>query len=190
MRLATDHRGVLCRSHVVFLAALTLLIARPLPAVACSAGPFDPRDHTQLLVLGRARAIELGNRTSVGFVEATVTLDVIHAYRGTAPSRLRFVDGASVATERDPRTGQQVIQYAGGSGACGTLDDDPVGRYVLIALSRGEDARWYANRLFGAIFTDRPGPEVYQWVLERHGVSPLPIGGRAPDPAMVALFAD
>lgn len=170
--------------------AIAILLAHPEPAAACSAGPFDPRDHTQLLVLGRARAVELGSRTRIGFVEATVTLDVIHAYRGTAPSTLRFVDGASVMVERDPRTGQQMIQYAGGSGSCGTLDDDPLGQYVLIALSRGEDARWHASLLFGAIFTDRPGPAVYQWVLERHGVSLLPTGSRAPDAAIVALFAD
>ena len=178
------------RQAFVALFAIALLVAHPLPAAACSAGPFDPRDHTQLLVLGRARSIDIGAPTIAGFREATVTLDVIHTYRGAAPALLRFNDLTSVSVERDPRTGQQVTQFAGGSGACGTLDADPVGKYVLIALARGDGGRWHANRLFGAIFTDRPGPAVFQWVLDRHGVSPLPIGGRAPDGSMTALIAD
>jgi hypothetical protein len=166
-------------SRIVFL-TLALLATHTLPAVACSAGPFDPRDHTQLLVLGRARAVELGGRTSTGFIEATVTLDVIHAYRGAAPSIVRFVDGASASVDRDARTGGQVVRYNGGSGACGTLDDDPVGKYVLIALARGDDARWHANRLYGAIYADRPEYAMHRRLLERHGVRSL-LGGAAPD---------
>src|SRR3990170_3851922 len=110
-------------------------VTHPLPAAACSAGPFEVRDYTQLLVLGRARSIELGARTLASFVEATVTLDVMRVYYGAASSPLRFVDRTSVAAERDPRTGKVVIQFAGGSGACGTIDEDPVGKYVLIALA-------------------------------------------------------
>jgi hypothetical protein len=156
------------RIALVFGLALALLLAQPVPAAACSAGPdWDPRDHTQLLVLGRARSIELGARTQLGFVEATVTLDVIEVFRGAAASPLRFVDSASVGI--DPRTGK--LDFAGGSGSCGTIDEDPVGKYVLIALARGNDARWHANRLFGAIYTAQPEHPMYRWLLERHGVA-------------------
>jgi hypothetical protein len=149
-----------------------LLVAHPLPAAACSAGPdFDPRDHTELLVLGRVGSIELGARTNIGFVEATVTLEIVRTFRGTSSSPLRFVDGSSVYVYQDPYTGKDKIEFAGGSGACGTIDDDPVGRYVLIALSRGDDARWHANRLYGAIYTDQPDYPAYRWLLERHGVA-------------------
>ena len=161
---------------------LALLVARPLPAAACSSGPFDQRDYTELLVLGRARSIELGARTNIGFVEATVTLDIVRMFRGTASSPLRFVDSSSVSLLRDPYTGQDKIEFAGGSGACGTIDDDPVGRYVLIALSKGEDSRWHANRLYGAIYTDQPEYAMYRWLLDRHGVAvPFLITGLVPD---------
>jgi hypothetical protein len=160
-----------------------LLVAHPLPAAACSVGPdFDPRDYTQLLVLGRARSIELGARTIGDFVEATVTLEIVRTFRGTASSPLRFVDSSSVSLYRDPYTETDKIEFAGGSGACGTIDDDPVGRYVLIALSRGEDSRWHASRLYGAIYTDQPDYAMYRWVLERHGVAvPFLITGLVPD---------
>jgi hypothetical protein len=161
---------------------LALLLANPLPAAACSAGPdFDPRDYTQLLVLGRARSIELGPRMAFG-IEATVTLDVVYVFRGAAPSPLRFVDSRSAVTVLDPRTGREHIEFAGGAGGCGTIDDDPVGRYVLIALARGEDSRWHANRLYGAIYTDQPDYAMYRWLLQRHGVAvPFLITGLVPD---------
>jgi hypothetical protein len=159
-----------------------LLLAHPLPAAACSVGPdFDPRDYTQLLVLGRARSIELGPRTAFG-IEATVTMDVVHVFRGAAPSPLRFVDSRSAVAVLDPRTGREHIEFAGGAGGCGTIDDDPVDRYVLIALARGEDARWHANRIYGAIYTDQPEYAMYRWLLERHGVAvPFLITGLVPD---------
>jgi hypothetical protein len=158
------------RCSLVICIALLCVAIHSSPAAACSAGPeYDPRDYTQLLVLGRARSIELGARTPSGFVEATVTLDVVEVFRGNATSPLKFVDSASVSTETDPVTGQQV--FAGGSGACGTIDDDPVGKYVLIALAKGDDSRWHANRLFGAMYTTRPDYVMYHWLLERHGVA-------------------
>lgn len=168
------------RNSLVFCFALALLVSDPLPAAACSAGPFEVRDHTQLLVLGRARSIELGPLRATGYVEAIVTLDVIRVYRGTAVWPLGFVDGGSVSREKDPRTGKQI--FAGGAGGCGTIDDDPVGKYVLIALARGEDSRWHANRLFGAIYTAQPEYTMYRWLLERHGVAvPFLITGPVPD---------
>jgi len=159
------------RVALAFGLVLVLLLAHPSPAAACSSGPIDPREYTELLVLGRVRSLELGARTNIGFVEATVTLEIIRTFRGTAPSPLRFVDSSSVSLLRDPHTGAETIEFAGGSGACGTIDDDPVGRYVLIALSRGPDTRWHANRLYGAIYTDQPEYAMYRWLLERHGVT-------------------
>ena len=150
--------------------ALALLVTHPVPAAACSVGPdYHPRDYTQLLVLGRARSVEIGARTPLGFLEATVTLDVIHVYRGAATSPLRFVDSGSAAIQMNPVTGKH--EFNGGGGSCGTIDEDPVGKYVLIALARGEDSRWYAHRLYGAIYTDQPDYAMYRWVLERHGVA-------------------
>ena len=162
--------------------ALALLVAHPLRAAACSVPQdFDPRDYTQLLVLGRARSVELGARTAVGYVEATVTLDVIRVFRGATPSPLRFVDRHSAGFQLNPVTGKQELQFVSGGG-CGTLDDDPVGKYVLIALARGEDARWHAASFYGAPYTDQPEYATYRWLLERHGVAvPFLITGPVPD---------
>jgi hypothetical protein len=171
------------RNALALFIALALLVTHPLPAAACSAGPFEVRDYTQLLVLGRARSIELGPpRTGFGMVEATVTLDVVHTFRGTTASPLRFVDSGSVYVARDPQTGRDQIQFAGSAGACGTIDDDPVGKYVLIALARGEDSRWHASQLFGAIYTAQPDYATYRWLLERHAVAvPFLITGPVAD---------
>ena len=113
--------------------------------------------------------MELGARTPSGFVEATVTLDLIEVFRGTASSPLRFVDSASVSFETNPVTGKR--EFVGGSGACGTIDDDPIGKYALIALAKGDDTRWHANRLFGAIYTVQPDYAAYRRLLERYGVA-------------------
>jgi hypothetical protein len=160
------------RSALVVLLALALLLTQALPAAACSVGPdWHPRDHTQLLVLGRARSIELGPSTRFGYVEATVTLEVIEVFRGTASSPLRFVDSASVISAGiEPHTGKQ--EFVGSGGGCGTIDDDPVGMYVLIALAKRDDARWHANMLYGAIYSAHPLDYAqYRWMLERHGVA-------------------
>lgn len=153
--------------RAVLVAALVAgsLLGWSEPAAACSAGPFEPRELTQLLVLGRVRSLEIGPRGVTGFYQATVTLDVLRVHRGTAGPSLTYVDVSSV----DMHAG--VVSFGGGSGACGTLDRDPVGQYVLIALGGSEDGRWYANRLFGAIYTDEPDHAAYRWLLERHGVA-------------------
>jgi len=168
------------RTALAVFLALALLVTHPLPAAACSAPPLDSRDHTQLLVLGRARSIDLGTRTAVGYLEATVALDVMRVFRGATPSPLRFVDSGSADPLKNPVTGEQ--EFAGGSGACGTIDDDPIGKYVLIGLARGEDSRWHANRLWGAVYTDEPDYAMYRWVFERHGVAvPFLITGPVTD---------
>jgi hypothetical protein len=167
--MSGSHDSTVPKNALALCIALALLVAHPSPAAACSVGPFDVRDYTQLLILGRARSLELGANTPSGFVEATVTLDVIRVFRGTTASPVRFVDHGSVSALKDPSTGRHV--FAGGSGSCGTIDDDPVGKYVLIGLGRGEDSRWHANRLFGAIYTDQPEYAMYRWLLERHGVA-------------------
>lgn len=175
------------RNALAICIALALLVTHPFPAAACSVGPdYYPRDYTQLLVLGRARSVEFdartAPRTALAYVEATVTLDLIHVYRGATASPLRFVDSRSVVAERDPRTGIVEIHFAGHSGGCGTIDEDPVGKYVLIALARGEDARWHANRIYGAIYTDQPEYAIYRRLLEHHGVAvPFLITGPVPD---------
>jgi hypothetical protein len=150
---------------------IALLTAFPQAAVACSAGPsFAPSEHTQLLVLGRVSAVTIGGPTVGDFRQAVVSLDVVHVYRGAVTSPLQFVDSTSAFVSRDAR-GQDVVEYAGGSGACGTIDADPAGQYVLIALARGDDAAWHANRLFGALYGKALDLPAYRWLLARHGVA-------------------
>lgn len=154
------------------LTAIALVATFPQAAAACSAGPFEPREYTQLLVLGRVSSVELGATTLTAFRLAVVSVELIHVYRGSETSPLRFVDSASVAVWRDTK-GEDVLEYAGGSGSCGTIDSDPVGRYVLIALARGDDGLWHANRLYGALYFDALDHPAYRWLLQRHAV-PVP----------------
>ena len=162
---------------------IALLSAFPQPAAACSAPPFDPREYAQLLVLGRVTAVTIGGSTVGDFRQAVVSLDVVHVYRGTASAPLRFVDDASISVSRDAR-GNQVVQYAGGSGACGTIDADPIGKSVLIALARDDDGRWHANRLYGALYGDALDLPAYRWLLQRFGV---PVPFLVADPVHEAL---
>jgi hypothetical protein len=159
------------RLTIVLTTVIALLSAFPQPAAACSAGPsFDPREYAPLLVLGRVRSVDIGGASLGDFRQAVVTLDLVHVYRGTAISPLQFVDSTSALVERDA-VGREVIRFAGGSGACGTIDSDPVGKSVLIALARGDDALWHANRLYGAFYGEALELPVYRWMLERFGVS-------------------
>jgi hypothetical protein len=152
---------------------VTSLVAQGRPAAACSVGPsFEPRDHTQLLILGRVRSVAIGAPSVGNFVDALVTVDVLHTFRGTTSSPLVFVDRTSVFVEQDPLSQKAVSYFRGGSGACGTIDDDPVGKYVLIALARDNDV-WRANRLYGAIYSERLDTEAYRGLLQRHYV-PVP----------------
>lgn len=183
-----DASGVLSsrRLALAVAAAIALLALFPQRAAACSAGPsFEPVEYTQLLVLGRVSSIAIGGTTQFGFREAVVRLDVEHVYRGAALPTLRFVDSASVSIARDAR-GNDVLAYAGGSGACGTIDADPVGRQVLIALALGDDGRWHANRLYGALYGEGLDRLAYRWMLQRHAV---PVPFLVADPMHEALVS-
>ncbi len=164
------------------------LVAQGQPAAACSIGPFEPRDHTQLLVLGRVQSVAIGARSVGNFVDAFVTVDVLHTFRGTTSSPLVFVDRTSVFVEQDPLSQRAVTYFRGGSGACGTIDADPVGKYVLIALARDNEV-WQANRLYGAIYSERLDDEAYRGLLQRHSI-PVPFLaiGRITEPREVGAI--
>ena len=147
------------------------LIGWPRIALACS-GALDPAEYTQALIYGRVRALTVGPLAVGGFREATVTVAVEHTYRGEKATELTYVDRASVSVSADAR-GASRVDYAGGSGACGTIDADPVGKHVLIALARGDDGRWLANRLYGAIYGTRPDDFAYRWLIDRHHIPVL-----------------
>lgn len=156
------------RATVLVFTVIAATLALAAPAAACSAGPFDPRAATDLLIAGRVTAIEIAPTASrTGFRRTAVTVAVDAVLRGRAPgSVVTFVDDASAYV--DPLG---VVRFAGGSGACGVLDEDPTGRYVVIALKRAPDGVLQANRLYGAAFADGPTDPGLRWVLDRHLVS-------------------
>jgi hypothetical protein len=63
-----------------------------------------------------------------------------------------------------------------------------VGKYVLIALARDNDV-WQANRLYGAIYSERSDDEAYRGLLQRHSV-PVPFLaiGRITEPREVGAI--
>jgi hypothetical protein len=169
------------RTALTIALAIGASLVHASAAAACSVGPdFDPSAATHLLVRGEVAALEIGATTVAGYREAIVTLNVAWTYRGERHSQLRYVDRTSIVVFRDPRTGRESTMFVAG-GSCGTLDVDPVGRKVLIALALGEDGRWYANQIYGAIYTDVVDHVAYRWVLERHHV-PVPFLAFGGDP--------
>lgn len=177
--VASHDRGVMsaslraterARLAVLALSIIAVTLALAAPAAACSAGPdFDPRAATDLVIAGRVTGIEIApTANQAGFHRIAVTVAVDAVLRGHAPgSVLTFVDDASVYV--DPLQG--TIRFAGASGACGVLDEDPTGRYAVIALKRAPDGELLANRLYGAAFGDGPTDPGLRWVLDRHLVS-------------------
>lgn len=158
------------RATVLVFTVIAATLALAAPAAACSAGPdLDPRAATELLIAGRVTAIEVApTANQAGFHRTAVTVAVDAVLRGHAPgSVVTFVDDASAYV--DPLQG--AVRFAGASGACGVLDGDPTGRYVVIALKRGPDGELRANRLYGAAFGDGPTDPGLRWVLDRHLVS-------------------
>lgn len=151
----------------ITVAVLAALLLSTTPAVACSVGPdFDPRAATDLLIAGRVAGIDIAATTNeAGFRRATVTVAIDAVLRGQASDNvLKFVDDASVTI--DPLRG--VPLFMGAAGSCGVLDEDPMGRYVVIALKRSNSGELIANRLYGAAFGDGPADPRLRSVLDRH----------------------
>jgi len=171
--MATAYRGTVARWLVALLVTISPL-ALAAPAAACSAGPFDVRAATRVLVVGRISGIELVRQDvleppkgvpSVSY-RKLVTMQVTHVYKGAPPSTLRYWD-AGVARYLTRPDGSQAISWGGG-GDCSTITEDVTGRYMAVALG-GDAHELAANILLGSLVMTGPTDPRVADLLTRHG---------------------
>lgn len=139
---------------------------------ACSAGPFDVRAATRVLVVGRVTAIDLVRsetqppKGSEVWYSKLVTMQVSHVYKGAPPSTLRFWD-AGFARYFTAPDGTQTILWGGG-GDCGTIAEDVTGRLMAVALG-GPSHELVASILLGSLVMDGPTDPRVADLIARHG---------------------
>lgn len=152
------------------VAASPLLLAAP--ASACSAGPFDVRAATRVLVVGRITGIELVQsetqppKGSTVWYRKLVTMQVTQVYKGAPTTTLRYWD-AGVAQYGTGSDGKQTI-FWGGGGDCSTITEDVTGRYMAVALG-GDGTQLSASILLGSLVMDGPADPRVADLLTRHG---------------------
>lgn len=142
------------------------------PATACSAGPFDVRAATRVLVVGRIAGIELVRsdeqppKGSTVWFRKLVTMQVTQVYKGAPPDTLRFWD-AGIAQYFTGPDGKQTVLWGGG-GDCGTISEDVTGRYMAVALG-GPAHELVASILLGSLVMNGPADPRVADLLTRHG---------------------
>src|SRR5690242_19168876 len=123
------------------------------PALACSGPPYDP-NQADVIAEGWVAQVQIGARP-VGdgppFSPVDVTLQTARALKGEAPALLTFTDRASYVADTSGSSGG----WAGPSGTCGVLDQDPSDEYALIVFRR-DGERLSTNRIMGAVFGSGP----------------------------------
>lgn len=163
--------------HRLLLA--TLIACSPLlistAAAACSAGPFDLRAATRVVVLGRVIEIALvrhdlqppAGKSSEVWYRKLVTMEVTRTYRGAPPATLRFWDAGIARYEAAP--GGQVVSWGGG-GDCSAITEDIRGRFLAVALGAGENGELSSSILLGSVVVDGPDDPRLSPLLDRHGL--------------------
>lgn len=122
-------------------------------ARACSGPPYDV-NRADVIAEGWIDRVEIApTLPGAGqFQPVQVTMRVVRSLKGDAPSPLTFTDASSYLP--DPAGGPRGF-WAGSSGGCGILDDDPTGQYALIVFER-RNGELTTHLLLGAVFRDRP----------------------------------
>ena len=153
---------------------------------------FDPIESSDIIVGGRITGweetqtsesvyprptddIEVSKGDEPPFITVRVTMAVETFFKGNGPPSLSIVDSGSLLKD--------IHEWAGGSGFCGSFDDDPAGRYAIIGLTRNDDGEWQANRLRMFFLGEQPQGAAYESALTRLvalGVEELPMTGVGP----------
>jgi len=123
------------------------------PALACSGPPYDP-NRADVIAEGWVVQVDVGARPAPDgppFSPVGVTLQIARAFKGEAPALLTFTDRASYVADAAGTSGG----WAGPSGMCGVLDQDPNGQYALIVFRR-DGQTLSTNRIMGAVFGSDP----------------------------------
>ena len=135
----------------VALVALLAVILSPLiipkAVFACSTGPdFNPVESSEVIVMGTVTGWEEVSSPSgpPTFQPIRLAIQVDRMLKGPPADVLYAYDVASlIRHDQGPIAGK----WAGAGGACGALDHDPAGKYVVLGLWRSEDGSLVTNRL-------------------------------------------
>ena len=166
------------------------------PVFACSGGgALDQVAASDVIVGGQVlgwTALPEGAGRG-GFVPVRLEMRIDHAWKGspgppivdsTSLMLLPTFDGAGVTT------GYR-IEWAGSSGACGALDDDPTGMYAVFGLSRLPDGSLRTHLLTRFYIGIEPYGATALPRLQGLGLPATGSGGATGDsmPMVLALFA-
>lgn len=153
--MADRPMGLMGVRLLVGLIVVTVAIgAIPGRVLSCSGGPVGGPPaavrSASVVVVGRVIGLEVegGDRERV---YARVSIQVDRFLKGSAPNPVSYVDDRSVF--RGLREGE--LFFGGSGGACGTLDYDPTGKYVLALLHRNPDGSYATVRPLVS-FADTP----------------------------------
>ena len=147
-----------CRPLVLAVAAAiaAALFWQPTAALGCSAQPGElpPPDVVAEGWVERITARpDLPSGDLDSHMPAEVALRGARLLHGAAQLPLTFLDLGSV--RRDTfHSSDGSVTFSGAAGACGVLDRDETGRYVVVSLWRADDGRLHSNRLLGFVSVD------------------------------------
>lgn len=153
--------------------ALALSALHPAMVAACSGDTtFDPTRYPGVIVVARATAIEFVPGEMGPFIGVRVTLEVERYLKGSGSTTIVALDtrsaiiGPRLARDSDvlarvdlSRLTAADVVWAGGSGACGALDLDPVGRMLVLGLVPLPDGTFGMHRML--LFAVSGQPESY-----------------------------
>lgn len=169
----------IARLAVTAVLVVASLLASSTPAVACSVGPdFDRRAATAVFAIGRIVSVDLvahpeqpsKSTANTTWYRKLVTLRADLVLKGPVATTIRFFDAGVAQRGTVSNTGQPYFSWGGG-GDCGTITEDPTGKYAAFALARAEDGTLSANILFGAAFGRDASDPAIQELVRSHGLS-------------------
>jgi len=137
---------------VVLVAVVGLLVALR-DALACSPAPTYNINQNDVIAEGWVENVEIAeSATRDSFLPVRVTLHVLRSWKGEAPPRIVFIDRTSYVANSAGLGGGL---WAGNSGACGALNEDPTGKYGLVVF-KAVNGELVTSNYQGAVFGDGP----------------------------------
>ena len=177
----------------VLLATSLPLFVPKAQACSCAYSREEAWVRAEYVVVGRISGWEVLSdpNPAPSFLTIKLTVDVERVLKGEPPAPLTFVERASFSYRPDPADpAQQLDQWAGSSGSCGTFDADPTGVRALYSLYSLPDGELEAGLCSGTYLgpgvpagVTTPLDDVIALAEAALGVNQLPATGAGPSPS-------
>lgn len=131
-------------------------------ADACSCSDCDVVVDAPAIVGGRVGSWYESEIPAPGFFTTIVArIEVDQVFKGSTSDTVRVVDIASLS--------KSPSGWFGASGGCGSFDEDPTGKYIILGLEPypDDEALVRSNRLWLLYIGDEPKGEWYERALAR-----------------------